>query len=83
MNTAIFRHFLAQIPDRTKTILIAVLAFGVGTLFGGSGAGNGRYIPVGGSGTGTVIMDTRTGTMWRIDSERPGAYTRIASFSYF
>jgi hypothetical protein len=81
MNTAIFRQFLAQIPDRTKTILIAVLAFGIGTLFGGSGGGNGRYIPVGGSGV--LIMDTKTGTMWKTDSDHPGAYTRLASFSYF
>ncbi len=81
MNTAIFRQFLAQIPDRTKTILIAVLAFGIGTFFGGSGGGNGRYIPVGGSGT--IIMDTKTGTMWKPDSDHPGAYTRLASFSYF
>ena len=81
MNTTIFRQFLAQIPDRTKTILIAVLAFGIGTLFGGSGGGNGRYIPVGGSGF--IIMDTKTGTIWKTDSDHPGAYTRLASFSYF
>jgi len=76
-----FRQMFAQIPERTKTVIIAVLAFGIGTLFGGSGGGNGRYIPVG--GTGTIIMDTKTGTAWKTDSEHPGAYTRLASFSYF
>jgi hypothetical protein len=81
MNTAIFRQFLAQIPDRTKMILIAVLAFGFGSLFGGSGGGNGRYIPVG--GTGSIIIDTKTGTTWKTDSDHPGIYTRLASFSYF
>jgi len=81
MNTTLFRQFLAQIPDRTKTILIAVLAFAIGTLFGGSGGGNGRYIPVG--GTGAIIMDTKTGAIWKTDSDHPGAYTRLASFSYF
>jgi hypothetical protein len=81
MNTAIFRQFLAQIPDRTKAVLIAVLAFGFGTLYGGSGGSNGRYIPVGGAGA--IIMDTKTGTMWKTDPDRPGTYTRLASFSYF
>jgi hypothetical protein len=81
MNTTIFRQFLGQNPERTKMIIIAVIAFGVGTLFGGSGGGNGRYMPMGASGG--IIMDTRTGTAWRIDQERPGTYTRLASFSYF
>ncbi len=62
-------------------VLIAVFAFGIGTMFGGSGGGNGRYIPVGGSGT--IIMDTKTGTTWRNDPDRPGSYSRLASFSYF
>jgi hypothetical protein len=81
MNTAMFRQFYGQIPDRTKMILIALLAFGIGTLFGGSGGGNGRYIPVG--GTGTIIMDTKTGTTWRADPDHPSTYSRLASFSYF
>jgi hypothetical protein len=80
MNSTIFRQFLARIPDRTKVIIIAVLAFGVGTLFAGSG-GNGRYTALGTSGT--TILDTKTGNAWRIDPEHPGTYTRVASFSYF
>jgi hypothetical protein len=81
MNTAMFRQLYAQIPDRTKIVLIAVLAFGIGTMFGGSGGNNGRYIPVGGSGA--LIMDTKTGTTWSVDSSHPGTYTRNASFSTF
>ena len=81
MNATMFRQMLGQIPERTKTIIIVVLAFGLGTFFGGSGGGNGRFVPVGGSGS--IIMDTKTGTTWKTDSDHPGAYTRVASFSYF
>jgi photosystem II stability/assembly factor-like uncharacterized protein len=81
MNITMFRQFFSQIPERTKTVIIAVLAFGVGTLFGGAGGGNGRYIPVGGSGS--IIMDTKTGTTWKGDADHPGTYARLASFSYF
>jgi len=80
MDTTIFRRFFGQMPQRTRTIIIAVVAFGVGTLFSGSG-GNGRYTSLGTSGT--TILDTKTGTAWRVDPERAGAYTRVASFSYF
>ena len=81
MNTTMFRQLLAQIPVRTKMIVIAVLAFGIGSMFGGSGGTNGRFIPVG--GTGSIIMDTRTGATWTADPTHPGTYTRLASFSYF
>jgi hypothetical protein len=78
MNTTMFRQLLARIPERTKFVLVAVLAFGVGSLFGGSGGGNGRYLPVGGSGN--LIMDTKTGTTYTTESNKPGGYTRVASF---
>jgi len=81
MNMTMFRQLFAQIPERTKTVIIAVVAFGIGTMFGSSGGGIGRYIPVG--GTGSVIMDTKTGTTWTVDPNHPGAYTSLASFSYF
>ena len=81
MNTTMFRQLFGQIPDRTKMILIAVLAFGAGTLFGGSGGANGRYVPMGGAGI--VIVDTRTGATWKADPDHPGAYTRLAGFSVF
>ncbi len=81
LNIATLRQFYNQLPANTKMILIAVVAFGLGTFFGGSSAGNGRYIPVG--GTGAIIMDTKTGAIWKTDSDHPGAYTRLASFSYF
>ena len=80
MDTTIFRRFFGQIPQRTRIIIIAVLAFGIGTLFAGSG-GNGRFTSLGTSGS--AILDTKTGTTWRIDPEHPGTYTRMASFSYF
>jgi len=78
MNITTFRELLARIPERTKIVLIAVLAFCIGTLFGGSGGGNGRYMPVGGSGN--IIMDTKTGATYVVDSNHPGSYTRMASF---
>jgi hypothetical protein len=81
MNLSTLRQFYAQLAPGTKTILIALLAFGLGTFFGGSGAANGRYLPVGGSGT--MIIDTRTGTTWTTDTSRPGTYRRLNSFSYF
>jgi hypothetical protein len=81
MNTAMFRQFYAQIPDRTRTIIIAVLAFVIGTMFGGSGGSIGRYIPVGSSGA--IIMDTKTGTTWMAGPDHPATYTRLGSFSYF
>ena len=80
MDTTIFRRFFGQIPQRTRTNIIVMLAFAVGTLFSGSG-GNGRYTSLGTSGS--TILDTRTGIAWKIDPEHPGAYTRLASFSYF
>ena len=80
MDTTIFRRLFAQIPQRTRTIIIAMIAFGIGTLFSSSG-GNGRYMPLGTSGT--AILDTKTGVAWRMDPEHPGAYTRLATFSYF
>jgi len=80
MDTMIFRRFFGQIPQRTRSIIIAIIAFGIGTLFSGSG-GNGRYASLGTSGL--TILDTKNGVAWRIDPEHPGAYTRLAAFSYF
>jgi len=80
MDTTIFRRFFGQIPQRTRTIIIAIVAFGIGTLFSGSG-GDGRYTSLGTSGL--TILDTKTGVAWKIDPEHPGAYPRLASFSYF
>jgi hypothetical protein len=80
MDTTIFRRMIAQIPERTRTILIALAAFTAGTLFASSG-GNGRYAPLGASGMS--ILDTRTGAAWKIDPEHAGAYTRLGAFFYF
>jgi hypothetical protein len=80
MNTTLFRQFFERIPQRTRIAIVAVLAFALGGLFAGSG-GNGRYIPLGTSGF--AVLDTKTGVAWKINPEHPGAYTRLASFSYF
>jgi len=80
MDTTIFRQFFGRIPERTRIILIALATFALGTFFAGSG-GNGHYAALGASGS--TILDTKTGTAWKIDPERPGTYTRVASFSYF
>ena len=81
----IFRQYYARIPERTRTLLIALAAFGIGTLVGGSGGATGRYVPVPGPATSgdLFILDTRTGTTWETAPGHPQPYTRLSTFSYF
>ena len=81
MNTTMLRQFFDRIPQRTRVVLIAALAFCIGTLFGGAGGGTGRYVPAGTPDGNILVLDTKTGTLWTVAPG--GAYKRLASFSYF
>ena len=67
---AILKGFLDRLSVRTKMIGLAIIAFVIGTFFGGHGSesNNGRYVPWGNSGT--AMLDTRTGQLWTLDAGR-------------
>ena len=79
---AILKSFLDRLSVRTKMIALAVIAFVIGTFFGGHGTenGNGRYVPWGQAGT--ALLDTRTGQLWTLDPESH-RFQRFASLPYF
>ena len=68
MNFGILKAFLDRLSVRTKLIGVAVIAFLIGTFFGGHGSGesNGRYVPW---GTGGSLLDTRTGKTYMLDPD--------------
>ena len=79
---AILKGFLDRFSVRTKMIALAVVAFVIGTFFGGHGGdtGNGRYVPWGNSGT--AMLDTKTGQLWALDAESH-RFQRLAALPYF
>ena len=79
---AILRSFLDRFNVRTKMVALAVVAFVIGTFFGGHGSesSNGRYVPWGSNGS--AMLDTRTGQLWAIDPEQHH-FQRQASLPYF
>ena len=79
---AILKGFLDRLSVRTKMIGLAVIAFVIGTFFGGHGAesSNGRYVPWGNSGT--AMLDTRTGQLWTLNGDANG-FKKQASLPYF
>ena len=79
---AILKGFLDRFSVRTKMIALAVLAFVIGTFFGGHGSesSNGRYVPWGNGGT--AMLDTRTGQLWTLDPDSH-RFQRMASLPYF
>ena len=79
---AIIKGFLDRLSVRTKMIVLAVIAFVIGTFFGGHGAesSNGRYVPWGSNGT--AMLDTRSGQLWVLDSDSH-KFQRMASLPYF
>lgn len=72
------RELYAKVPERVRLIAVAAIAFLIGNFMSGPGGAVGRYVPLGGSGS--MILDTRTGAAWEMIG---GRYTRVASFSYF
>ena len=69
MNLSILRAFFDRLSVRTKLIGMAVIAFLIGTFFGGHGTSesNGRYVPWGSGGS---LLDTRTGKTYMFDPDK-------------
>ena len=63
-----FYSIYSRIPERTKLILVAMLAFWLGGLLKGEGSKNGRYQSCGGSAT--YILDTQKGTSWELKGNK-------------
>jgi hypothetical protein len=63
--------------ERTKLIIVAVLAFSLGGLLKGGGASNGRYQACGNSTA--YVFDTQKGVAWEI---RNGRYEKVASMPW-
>lgn len=80
MNIGMLNQMLGRVSERTKLIVVAVVAFLLGTLLSGhsSESGNGRYVPWNVTG----LLDTRTGQLWKLN---PGTqrFERVASIPYF
>lgn len=70
MNLSLLKAFLDRLSVRTKLIGVAVIAFLIGTFFGGRGGseGTGRYVPFGNSST-MATLDTRTGQIWIVEGD--------------
>lgn len=68
MNLSLLKAFLDRLSVRTKLIGTAVIAFLIGTYFGGRGTSevNGRYLPWGSSGS---LLDTRSGKTYVLDND--------------
>ena len=68
MNLSILKAFLDRLSVRTKLIAVAIIAFLIGTYFGGRGTSesNGRYVPWGSGGS---LLDTRTGKTYVLDND--------------
>ena len=68
MNLSILKAFFDRLSVRTKLIGMAVIAFLIGTFFGGHGSteSNGRYVPW---STGGSLLDTRTGKTYVLDPD--------------
>ena len=65
MNLSLLTAFINRLSTRTKLISVAVIAFLIGTFFGGRGGsdGTGRYVPFSNSNK-LVTLDTRNGQIW-------------------
>jgi lipopolysaccharide export system protein LptC len=59
-----FSSIYARMNERTKLIIVAVVAFWLGGLLKGSGSSTGRYQPCGNSPT--YVLDTQKGTAWEL-----------------
>ena len=74
MNT--FSSIYSRVGERTKLIIVAVVAFWLGGLLkGGSGAG--RYQVCGNSPN--YVLDTQKGTVWEIKGSK---YQEMASIPW-
>ena len=70
INLSFVQGLWARLGERTKLVGIGVLAFILGTFWGGRHTvanETGRYTAVGPDGR--VLLDTRTGEVWMFDNE--------------
>lgn len=80
VNLNVVTQLLGRISQRTKLIIVGVVAFLLGLMMAGHGSesGNGRYVPWGEHS----LVDTRSGQIWIINPETQ-RMTRGASIPYF
>ena len=70
MNFSMPLALWARLGERTKLIAVAVVAFIIGTFFGGRGTtatANGRYVPWNSGSGEPALLDTQTGQIWRVN----------------
>lgn len=72
-----FRSIYTRMNERTKLVIVAVLAFSAGGLLKGGSASPGRYQGWGDSGA--YILDTQKGVAWEM---RNGRFEKIASMPW-
>jgi len=63
-----FSTIYARMTERTKLVLVAVLAFFLGGLLKGGGSSPGRYQACGNNPT--YLVDTTKGTTWELKGNR-------------
>ncbi|MDR3404278.1 MAG: hypothetical protein P4L99_17400 [Chthoniobacter sp.] len=75
MNT--FTSIYSRMNERTKLVIVAVVAFFLGGLLKGGGSTVGRYQVCGNSPT--YVLDTQKGKMWEMKGTR---YEEMASMPW-
>lgn len=70
MNFGLLKVFYDRLSVRTKLIGVGIIAFVIGTFFGGRGgdSGMGRYVPFNGGGT-LATLDTKTGQVYIVSGD--------------
>jgi hypothetical protein len=72
-----FTSFFLRMNERTKLLLVGVVAFSAGMMFKGSSSTNGRYQPCGNSLV--YVLDTQNGSAWEL---RNGRYERLGAMPW-
>ncbi len=70
MNLSMVTGLWTRLGERTRLIIVAVVAFIIGTFFGGRSAtpsANGRYVTWGNVAGEPALLDTQTGQIWVVD----------------
>ena len=83
INLSLVTGLWGRLGERTKLIGVAVVAFLLGTLWGGhrpTGGDNGRYLAIGTDGH--LLLDTHNGDVWVLDNDTH-KFKRQASMPYF
>jgi hypothetical protein len=75
MNT--FSSIYSRMNERTKLLIVAVVAFWLGGFFKGGGSSTGRYQACGNSPT--YVLDSQKGVAWEL---RNGRYERMAEMPW-